>query len=265
MEDSRFTVLCRSLPCRMWISHEHTYVPYPLSPLPPSTPSRHGGCHRALGCAPFIIQQIPTRYLFYIWQCGYVSATLSVPAPPFKMLIYFPVLKVIWTHPPALMTVVSCLWIVSSFYFFLCYIFCFAENCQYHDYVWFSSLSIFLCYLKQFMFSWLLFDGCIIFHQKTMVCLCELANKKWTSGKQQIISLVHECHVQNFQCNLWDIFFWDSNWAGHPVFYLAILETIILLIQFLAVEHWDVFRGAMAVFGHKVSDSELLPLVACEK
>ena len=66
--------------------------------------------------------------------------------------------------------------------------FSFAEN--YHDYVWFSSLSIFLCYLKQFIFSWLLFDGYIIFHQKTMVCLCELANKKWTSGKQQIISVV---------------------------------------------------------------------------
>ena len=43
----------------------------PLWPTPLS-------CHRALGWAPCIIQQIPTSYLFYIWKCLHFNATLSV-------------------------------------------------------------------------------------------------------------------------------------------------------------------------------------------
>ena len=181
MEDNCFPMLCWFLPYKMWISHKYTYVPSLLS-LPPtlpriSAPSHHWRLHRALGWAPFATQQIPVRHLFYIWWGMYVNATFSVPVPPFKMLVYFPVLKVIWTHPPALITMWCLFFELFLLLIFSCAIFfCFAEN--YHDYVWFSSLNIFLCYLKEFIFSWLLFDGYIIFHQKTMVCLCELANKK---------------------------------------------------------------------------------------
>ena len=42
----------------------------PLPPKSPSHPPHHPttlGCHRALDWAPCVTQQIPTRYLFYIW------------------------------------------------------------------------------------------------------------------------------------------------------------------------------------------------------
>ena len=118
-------MLCWFLPYKMWISHKYTYVPSLMNPPPTfpriSAPSHHGRLQRA----PFATQQIPTCYLFYIWWGMYVSATLSVPVPPFKMLIYFPVLKVIWTHPPTLIIYdvfsLNCFF----FWFFSCYIFLF--------------------------------------------------------------------------------------------------------------------------------------------
>ena len=48
-------------------SHRYTYVPSILNPFPPPTPSHPLGCHRALGWAPCVTQQIPTYYLFSIW------------------------------------------------------------------------------------------------------------------------------------------------------------------------------------------------------
>lgn len=47
------------------------------------------------------------------------------------------------------------------------------------------------------------------------------------------------------------------NWAS--CVYLAILQNIILLIQFLAIEYVDVFSDAMDIFGRKISYFELLP------
>ena len=35
-------------------------------------------CHRALGWAPCVTQQIPTGYLFYIWSCTCFNASLSI-------------------------------------------------------------------------------------------------------------------------------------------------------------------------------------------
>ena len=46
----------------VWISHRYTYVPFLLNLLP--TPL---GYHRAPAWVPWVIQQIPTGYLFYIW------------------------------------------------------------------------------------------------------------------------------------------------------------------------------------------------------
>ena len=53
---------------------------------PPSMAPPHltaVSCHRALGWAPCVIQQLCTSYLFYLWECICFSATLSVrPSPP---------------------------------------------------------------------------------------------------------------------------------------------------------------------------------------
>ena len=61
-----------------------------ICPLPHECPSYLPpcptplSCHKALGWAPCIIQQIPTSYLFYIWKCLHVNATLSVESFFFK-------------------------------------------------------------------------------------------------------------------------------------------------------------------------------------
>ena len=54
--------------------------PYPLPLASPSHPpylTPLGG-HRALSWSPCAMQQLPTSYLFYIWQCIYVNATFSL-------------------------------------------------------------------------------------------------------------------------------------------------------------------------------------------
>ena len=70
---------CHTSTC---ISHRDTYVSslLTLSHLPPQ-PTRLG-CHRTPVWAPWIIEQIPTDYLFYIWSCIYFHATLSIPTTP---------------------------------------------------------------------------------------------------------------------------------------------------------------------------------------
>ena len=64
----------------------HTYIPIcPPScvSLPPSLSHPLGG-HKAPSRCPCAIQLLPTSYLFYIWQCIYVHATLSLrPSLPF--------------------------------------------------------------------------------------------------------------------------------------------------------------------------------------
>ena len=49
--------------------------------FPPPTPSHPTPlrCHRVLGWARCIMQQLLTSHLFYLWQCICVSATLSIP------------------------------------------------------------------------------------------------------------------------------------------------------------------------------------------
>ena len=60
---------------------------YPLPLGPPSHPTPHPthvGSHRAPSWAPCAIQQVPTSYLFYAWQCIYVYPNLPIrPTLPF--------------------------------------------------------------------------------------------------------------------------------------------------------------------------------------
>ena len=58
-------------------THTHTHLSswVSLSFSPNSTPL---DCHRAPGWAPCVIQKLPISYLFYTWQCIYVSVTSSV-------------------------------------------------------------------------------------------------------------------------------------------------------------------------------------------
>ena len=63
-----------------WISHSHTYITS-LGSLPPSPIPIPLGCHRALGWAPCVIQQLPTIYFTY--GNVYVSVLLSQFIPPY--------------------------------------------------------------------------------------------------------------------------------------------------------------------------------------
>ena len=67
-----------------WISYMYTYIPSLLDLPPTPTPNpTHLGHHRAPSWAPCVIQQVPTSYLFYTWQCRYVNPNLSIhPTPP---------------------------------------------------------------------------------------------------------------------------------------------------------------------------------------
>ena len=56
-----------------WVSHRQTCVPSLFNLPPPPTP---GGCYRALVWVPWVIQQIPTAYLFYIWTYGSAYASM---------------------------------------------------------------------------------------------------------------------------------------------------------------------------------------------
>ena len=47
--------------------HEPAVSPPSWASLPTPTSSHPPGCHRAPGWAPCVIQQLPVRYLFYIW------------------------------------------------------------------------------------------------------------------------------------------------------------------------------------------------------
>ena len=59
----------------MWISSKCVYIYlFSLLGLPPN-PLSH---HRASSWALCAIQQLPTSYLFYTWQCIYVNATLAI-------------------------------------------------------------------------------------------------------------------------------------------------------------------------------------------
>ena len=66
-----------------------------LNPLPPPLPSPTPlGCHRALGWAPCVTQQMPTGYLFHICYCICFHSTLSIhptlsfPYSAHKSVIY---------------------------------------------------------------------------------------------------------------------------------------------------------------------------------
>ena len=64
----------------MWISLQYTYVPFFLTLLliacpPHSTPL---GYYRVPDWAPYVIQQLPTSYLFYIWWCICFNVALSI-------------------------------------------------------------------------------------------------------------------------------------------------------------------------------------------
>ena len=58
---------------KMWFSYKYTHI----SSLPPTRPhSMPLGYHRAPSWTPCVMQPLPTSYVFYTWQCIYVSATL---------------------------------------------------------------------------------------------------------------------------------------------------------------------------------------------
>ena len=63
----------------MWISQKYTYIPYLLNLLP-STPLRLTslGCHKACDWARWVIQQLPTDCLFYMFQCYSLSSSYSL-------------------------------------------------------------------------------------------------------------------------------------------------------------------------------------------
>ena len=62
-------LLTASLTWEAPVSHKDTYIPsllnLPPTHLPHPTPL---GCHRTLGWVLCVIQQLPTSYLFYIWE-----------------------------------------------------------------------------------------------------------------------------------------------------------------------------------------------------
>ena len=62
-----------------WVSHKYIYVPSLLNllPLPPPHPTPLG-YHGAPSWASYATQQLPTAYLFYMWACMYISATLPI-------------------------------------------------------------------------------------------------------------------------------------------------------------------------------------------
>ena len=67
----------------VWQSESAIHIhisPYPLpltSPSHPPYPTPLGG-HKAPSWSPCAMRLLPTSYLFYIWQCIYVHATLSL-------------------------------------------------------------------------------------------------------------------------------------------------------------------------------------------
>ena len=83
-----------------------------MSPSHPPYPSPLGG-HKALSWSPCAMQLLPTSYLFYIWYCIYVNATLSLrpslPLPPPRVLK--PILYVCLYSCPACLrnTVYTCI------------------------------------------------------------------------------------------------------------------------------------------------------------
>ena len=69
-----------------WISCMYTFIPiFPPScaSFPPSLSHPLGG-HKAPSWSPCAMWLLPTSYLFYIWECIYVHAILSLrPSFPF--------------------------------------------------------------------------------------------------------------------------------------------------------------------------------------
>lgn len=116
-------------PCCVGFCHTkcESAISIPMSPPllnPPPTlpgisaPSHHGGCSRE----PLATQQIPAPLICFTFGGVCMSVQLSVPVPPFKMLIYFPVLKSNLdssSHPYHMWCLLNCFF----FWFFSCYIF----------------------------------------------------------------------------------------------------------------------------------------------
>ena len=73
---------CVSFCCTtVWIGYVYMYIPPSWTSLPahPFYP----GHHRALSWAPWTLQQVPTGYLFYTWQCTHINSNLPfTPSSP---------------------------------------------------------------------------------------------------------------------------------------------------------------------------------------
>ena len=66
---------CAASATSTWISHSNTHIPSLSTSLPFPRPL---ACHRALGWAPCVTQQMPTGYLFHICYCICFHSTLSI-------------------------------------------------------------------------------------------------------------------------------------------------------------------------------------------
>ena len=65
--------------------HIPSLLHIPPSHPPYPTPLGH---HKELSWSPCAVQLLPTSYLFYIWWCIYVNATLSLhPSLPFPLTV----------------------------------------------------------------------------------------------------------------------------------------------------------------------------------
>ena len=76
--------------------------PYPLPLVSASHPPYPTplGCHTGSSWSPCAMQQLPTSHSFYIWQCTYVNAALSLhPSFPFPLCVLKSILYVCVSIP----------------------------------------------------------------------------------------------------------------------------------------------------------------------
>ena len=80
-EAQRITVLpyCAGFCHRAtWISHRYTYGPSLLKPLPPPIPLYPSRLSQSPGLGSGAIRHLPSGYLFFIWLCICIWATLPI-------------------------------------------------------------------------------------------------------------------------------------------------------------------------------------------
>ena len=103
LEYNCFTMLCQFL----FLQKSEPAVSIHISPYPlPLVSASHPpyptplGCHTGSSWSPCAMQQLPTSHSFYIWQCTYVNAALSLhPSFPFPLCVLKSILYVCVSIP----------------------------------------------------------------------------------------------------------------------------------------------------------------------